>query len=146
MSKIPTRTDWLLRFIAGTELYDGSIDRIRIVKGMFLFQKEAPAPPEVNYNFRPYDYGPFTPEIYDDLGYLRQEGLIAETPTDPRAYRVTHQGRAHLESINFPSTPLDALIETRVEVTDLGFRDLLRRVYKAHPESAARSVAKDVLD
>jgi hypothetical protein len=51
-----------------------------------------------------------------------------------------------LAEISFPRTALQALIEKRVEVEDLSFRDLLRRVYKAHPDSAKRSVAKDVLD
>jgi hypothetical protein len=40
---------------------------------------------------------------------------------------------------------LEGLINMRVEVSDLNFRDLLKRVYSAHPESARRSVAKDIL-
>lgn len=142
---MPTRTDWLLRFIAGVDSYDGWIDRIRIMKGMYLFQEESPAAPEINYRFQPYDYGPFTPQIYRDLEWLEGEGLIAETIGD-RAYRATQQGREHLSQIDFPAASLNALLDLRVEVSDLSFRGLLKRVYEAHPESASRSVAKDVLD
>ncbi|MDO8612533.1 MAG: hypothetical protein Q7R32_06880 [Dehalococcoidia bacterium] len=144
---MPTRTDWLLRFIAGTERYDGAIDRLRIMKAIFLFQeeKQALAPREMNYKFRPYDYGPFTPEIYGDLQQLLAEGYIVEV-TGGRSYRVTQQGREYLSGVTFPLKSLEALLELRVEVEDLGFRNLLKRVYTAHPESARRSVAKDVLD
>jgi len=139
-----TRTDWLLRFIAGAEGYDGWIDRIRIMKGMFLFQAEAPAPPEVNYRFQPYDYGPFTAEIYRDLEALIENGHVLDLPGG-KSYRATQQGRDHLSNLQFPPKPLEGLINMRVEVSDLNFRDLLKRVYSAHPESARRSVAKDIL-
>lgn len=142
---MPARTDWLLRFIAGTEGYDGWVDRIRIMKGMFLFQAEAPRPPEIDYTFRPYDYGPFTPEIYRDLEALVEKSYVVESPAG-RSYRATQQGRDYLSGLLFPAQPLEALIELRVEITDLSFRKLLKRVYSAHPESARRSVAKDVLD
>ncbi len=142
---MPSRTDWLLRFIAGTESYDGWIDRLRIMKGIFLFQAETPAPREVNYKFRPYDYGPFTAEIYRDLESLMDDGYVVDS-TGGKSYRATQSGRAYLAEISFPADTLDYLIEMRVTVEDLGFRDLLKRVYSEHPESARRSVAKDVLD
>ena len=41
---------------------------------------------------------------------------------------------------------VERLRNLRVELGDLSFRQLLKRVYDAHPESAARSVAKDVLE
>lgn len=144
MSKMPTRTDWLLRFIAGTDSYDSWIDRIRIMKGMFLFQEETPGAARVNYKFVPFDYGPFTPEIYRDLEMLLNDGYIAASP-DGKSFRATRQGREYLTDIEFPRDAEGALIEMRVEVCGLSFRDLLKRVYLAHPESAKRSVARDIL-
>ena len=79
---MPTRTDWLLRFIAGTKHYDGWVDRIRIMKGMFLFQEATGAVPELNYRFQPYDYGPFTPQIYRDIELLERAGHIASNIGD----------------------------------------------------------------
>ena len=142
---MPTRTEWLLSFIAGAEDDDSWIDRIRIMKGIFLFQAETDAPTAVNYTFRPYDYGPFTPEIYRDLEALTGAGYIVES-SGGSAYRATQQGREHLATLKFPPKPQQALMEKRVEVLDLNFRELLKRVYSAHPKSASRSVAKDVLD
>lgn len=141
---MPTRQDWLLCFIVGTEGYDSWVDRIRVMKGMFLFQEEGDAPSEVDYAFRPYDYGPFTPEVYHDLEDLEQQGSIAAS-RDAKSYRATGEGRIHLDMCDLESGAVERLRELRVEVCALSFRDLLKRVYEAHPESAKRSIAKDVL-
>ena len=143
------RQDWLLLFIVGTEHYDSWVDRIRLMKGMFLFQEEGDAPPEVDYDFQPYDYGPFTREVYEDLEELGSEGLIIEA-RDGKSYRTNAAGRRRIEKLALDEPGLDPdaigrLQNLRVELCDLSFRQLLKRVYEAHPESAARSVAKDVL-
>lgn len=140
----PERTDWLLRFVAGIPGYDGPVDVIRLMKGMFLFQKEKSAPREVNYTFRPYDYGPFTPEIYRDAEALIELGYLNELPGG-KAFRITEPGKRYLSTVDFDPRVEQEIVELRVEVEDLSFRDLLRRVYTAHPESAKRSIAKDVL-
>ena len=138
------RQDWLLSFIAGTEDYDSWVDRIRLMKGMFLFQEEGDAPPEVDYQFRPYDYGPFTREVYDDIEELTRRGLVIES-RDRKSFRVTAAGRRCAEEAVLDPEAVERLQQLRVELCDLSFRDVLKRVYEAHPESAARSVAKDVL-
>ena len=143
---MPSRTDWLLRFIIGvTPHYDGWIDRIRVMKGLFLFQKEGGVlPGELNYTFRPYDYGPFTAEVYRDADMLISLGFVTDTD-EGKSYRATKRGVEYASEIAFPEQPLERLREIRVEVSDYSFRELLRRVYEAYPESASRSVAKDVL-
>ena len=142
--KKPTRADWLLRFIAGSENHDGPVDVIRLMKGMFLFQEEKHAPREVNYKFRPYDYGPFTAEIYRDAEALEEAGLVFGS-AESKSYRTTGAGRRHLSALDFDSELEQDLIGLRIEVDELSFRALLRRVYMAHPKSAERSIAKDVL-
>ena len=138
------RQDWLLSFIAGTDDYGSWVDRIRLMKGMFLFQEEGDAPPEVDYQFRPYDYGPFTREVYDDIEELTRRGLVIES-RDRKSFRVTQAGRRCAEETGLDPEAVERLQQLRVELCDLSFRDVLKRVYEAHPESAARSVAKDVL-
>ncbi len=141
------RQDWLLLFIVGTEHYDSWVDRIRLMKGMFLFQEDGDAPPEVDYDFQPYDYGPFTREVYEDLEELGRRGLILEA-RDGKSYRATAAGRSRFEDLyelGLDAEAVERLRNLRVELDDLTFRQLLKRVYDAHPESAARSVARDVL-
>ena len=141
---MPTRQEWLLRFIAGPEQYGEWVDRIRLMKGLFLFQKTGIAPAEVNYKFSPYDYGPFTPEVYRDTELLESEGWVLPS-RDGQSYRATDAGKQWLATVHFPPKPGATLDDLRVEVSELSFRELLKRVYSAYPESAARSVAKDVL-
>lgn len=141
---MPTRQEWMLRFIAGPPGYKYAVDRIRLMKGMFLFQKEGGAPPDVDYKFTPYDYGPFTPEVYRDAEALAAEGLVLEA-RDGQSYRITEAGRLALAKYNFPEALTETLDQFRIEVTEATFKELLRRVYTAYPESASRSVAKDVL-
>jgi uncharacterized protein YwgA len=144
MPVVAERQDWVLRFIAGfVPGHDGWIDRIRIMKGIFLLSKDAVRPPELNYRFVPYDYGPFTPEIYRDIDALLADGFI-EPDTYDRAYRVTDAGRVRLDHASFDTSAAARLDELRAEVTDLSFRELLRKVYQEHPESASRSVARNL--
>ena len=148
---MPTRTDWLLRFIAGADGDDGDLDRIHIMKGMFLFQEEHSPPSEVNYRFRPYDYGPFTSEIYDDLTALKAEGHLRAfedgfAPGRERYYRVSASGREYLQRVAFDDEHEQVVLSVRREISGLNFHDLLKRVYRAHPASAARSIARGILD
>ena len=141
---MPTRQDWLLRFIASPDAENDWVDRIRVMKGMFLFQHEHSAPAEINYSFAPYNYGPFTPEVYRDVEALLRQGLVAQT-RDEKSYRVTDAGREYVDSIPFDATHSGTLQEIRSEVVRLSFRSLLKRVYEAHPDFAANTVARDVL-
>lgn len=141
---MPTRQQWMLRFIAGPPGYKYAVDRIRLMKGMFLFQQEGGAPADVDYKFSPYDYGPFTPEVYRDAETLSAQGHVLQG-RDGQWYQVTDAGRAALAQLDFPDVITEDLDSLRIEVTELSFKDLLRRVYTAYPESASRSVAKDVL-
>ena len=139
----PERQDWLLRFIAGDPGDEPWIDRIRLMKGMFLFQRRPTAPGEINYAFKPYDYGPFTPDVYRDVEALSDEGFVISS--SEHAYRATEFGKEYLGSLSFPGALEHELLSIREEVISLSFRELLRKVYSEHPESASRSVAKDII-
>ena len=115
------------------------------MKGMFLFQHEVGAPPEVDYQFQPYNYGPFTAEIYRDLEALEIHGFIASDPSG-RNYRATESGRLHSADVAYDEDYASRLTNLRTELGKLGFRELLRRVYTSKPEFAAQSVARDVLN
>jgi len=56
--------------------------RTRLMKLLFLLQKQNDFPIEkvvkqsLLYNFQPYNYGPFTKDVYDDIEFLENVGLV----------------------------------------------------------------------
>ena len=80
-----TRQDWLALFLAFEGAPDG-LDPVRIQKGMFLFAMEAGVPEGQTYGFRPYNYGPMSRGIYDDLDRLVSEGTIEATPVEGQSW------------------------------------------------------------
>lgn len=114
-----------MRFIGGDGRDTPWVDRIRVMKGIFLFQKRGGAPGDINYSFRPYDYGPFTPEIYREIDALTNNGFVFSSPGG-QAYRITDVGRRHLAGLVFPPDQDAELLGVRREVVELRFIDLLR--------------------
>jgi uncharacterized protein len=141
------KRDWLLILLA---LRDSSrpLDPVRLQKGMFLLSQEREIPVDERYAFRPYDYGPFSSEIYSDLDELVSQGLVerilAPGYTWSR-YRASADGVSTAQKI-LDELPADQLAdvwwleELKNEVLSLDFRSLLRRVYEQHPDYAANSV------
>jgi uncharacterized protein len=71
-----TRKDWLL--VALSESADGYLSPVQIQKALFLFRKGAEGRFDSSqfYDFAPYHYGPFSPDIYYDLEELEKRGLV----------------------------------------------------------------------
>ena len=67
--------DWLLMAIGD------HIQPIQIQKTMFKFAMESNAPKDEIYDFEPYNWGPCSFEIYDDLSKLRAEGFVEAVRT-----------------------------------------------------------------
>ena len=144
MSMSP-RQELLLAFLAaGPE----AMDPIRIVKGMFIFGQEAPrawlrgAP---MYTFAPYNWGPFSSDIYRDLDALRHAGLvdaIDQVGASWKYHRATDAGRAEAARVAPKWMPdvIRFLGEVRAYTLRHGFQELLKAVYKKYPEYAVNSV------
>ena len=134
------KADWLLLLFG-----DQPIEPIRIQKGMFLFAKESGAKQEQVYDFVPYNWGPCSFEIYDDLEDLLEKGLVEQIPV-PGArwhrYLRTPLGKVSAEEIRANANPLvvQAQDDIRDTVTGTSFGDLLTHVYKKYPEYATKSV------
>src|SRR2546422_657875 len=104
------------------------VGRTRLVKLVFLAQKEAPsAVAEVTgspepYPFRRHYYGPYSDSLLEDIRSLVREGLIVEEGRllDEAGmvvqweYRVTPKGRERL--IDFQSSPALGAIFSRIIV------------------------------
>jgi len=132
------RRDWLLLAIGDF------MEPIQVQKTMFLFAKRAGAPTTQQYQFKPYNWGPYAALIYADLGSLRAEGLIQLEPHPGgwSAYTTTPEGEQRAGEIRAeaPKALVKALDEQRAWVKSRSFRKLLSDVYKAYPEYAERSL------
>jgi uncharacterized protein YwgA len=138
------KAKWILAMLRISPL-----DRIHIMKALFLLQRRAGKIPDY-FHFEPYLYGPCSFEVYDALTALEREGLVVR-PLHPMpqwvAYYLTDRGKKEAESAVRALDPqLREHLETVTrEVSQLGFYELLKRVYDAAPEFAVNSVLKGVL-
>jgi len=134
------KAEWLLMLFG-----DQPMEPIRIQKGMFLFAKESGAKQDQVYDFVPYNWGPCSFEIYDDLEELLEKGLLEQIPV-PGArwhrYLRTPLGKVSAEELRASADPsfVDTQNEIRDKVTGLPFRQLLKVVYDEYPEFATKSV------
>jgi len=139
------RADWILLLLDKDGLQvDGpdAMDPVRIQKGMFLLNERGPAPGL--YTFRPYNWGPFSSDVYRDLDTLVEAGLVSATPMPGRSwsvYALTAQGRAVARTVaSEAGTDAEQWIaQLRRFLTERSFARLLRDVYAAYPGMATRS-------
>jgi uncharacterized protein len=143
-----TRREWLTLFVALEGAPDG-LDPVRIQKGMFLFAMESNVPTRDRYEFKPYDYGPMSAAIYQDLDLLVERGLIERVPVPGKnwsRFRATSRGHeAGQEALAKAEAErrLDAarrLYDIKQRVAGLPFNALLASVYHDYPEYAVKSV------
>jgi len=133
-----TRRDWLLLAIGDR------LQPIQIQKTLFKFSKEAGAPLGEVYEFTPYNWGPCSFEIYDDLQQLREDGLIESVPTS-RGWNVYRTTRSGIEVGNrirkkADSRLLGQMVSIREWVVARSFPDLLKDVYRDYPDYATQSL------
>ena len=137
----------LLMFFLGSER---ELDPIRIMKGLFLFNMKARPhwlSPEAKYTFKPYSYGPYSPQLTSDLSALSLKGYLTETQALGQSwnyYKLTEKGRRAATEYTRQINPnaLAYLHELREYVSSLSFSALLKAVYKMYPQYAVNSVFK----
>ena len=130
--------------------------RTRFQKLAFLAEQRLEKEGINAYDFIPYDYGPFTDDLYIELEYLRDCGLVEESRTrtyggDERYdYKLTQRGRQTFEQDipENPSSPGEKRFETLMmiandivsEYNDIPISNLLEYVYEEYPEYAENSI------
>lgn len=119
----------------------------RLVKLVFLFQAEAPAggrraPLGGPFDFVAHRYGPFTPDIYDEIGFLQSVGMAE---ADGNQFAITPKGSRFVEQRlrHVPREEVDRIEQIKSRHGEEDLDDLLRHVYTEYPEFAIRS---DILD
>jgi len=139
------RSDWILMLLAKDALgVNGpdAMDPVRIQKGMFMLSEIGPA--RGLYSFRPYNWGPFSSDIYRDLDSLVGAGLVRATQAPGRTwslYSLTEQGATAAKSAAAAADEDDVkwLGQLRRFLTERSFAQLLKDVYAAFPGMATAS-------
>jgi uncharacterized protein len=120
------------------------MDRIRIMKGLFLLSQEGPAAFRELYHFEPYRFGPFDKTVYNHLDWLQAKGFV-KAERNPASgqpeYSLTPAGqtRAEASGLSLDDHARSELARIKNFVTTRSFVTLLRQVYAKYPSYAVRS-------
>ncbi len=132
------KKDWLLLAIG-----EGTLEPVQVQKLMFLFREKTAVSNKEAYEFVPYDWGPCSFEIYDDLDDLIALDLIArsQSPHGVSRYSLSEQGQKTEKNIRglVDEALLGELLKLRRWVTSRPFRTLLLDVYKEFPQYSVAS-------
>ena len=138
LGKVASREHILIAIIAAAG--DSGLGRLQVQKSAFLLAEEFEGRlPENFYQFKPYMYGPFTRDIYDDVERLSDGPLIEMLTGDdgrPR-YRLSGDSSWQLSL----SQDLQSGVNNVVGwVSRMSFAELVRAIYFMHPEQRENSV------
>jgi uncharacterized protein YwgA len=128
--------------------------RTRLQKLVFLMQKrleEAGEDPlqSDDYEFVPYDYGPFSKELYDDLDETIARGMVEGREEDlgedkvKYDYEIQDQGKQWVGdqlSKEEAQRILGLAEEIKDEYGDVNLSDLIDEVYSRYPKYAENSI------
>lgn len=120
--------------------------RVQIQKALFLLDRNIGELTDgPHFDFKPYHYGPFDPEVYRVLEELERVNLVAVSrdPTKPSpTYALTPAGLAKgREKLDRLEQRVQDFIRSTVHfVRTVSFTDLVRAIYREYPEMAENSV------
>lgn len=122
MAGIDNRKDilLLLLYMPGEkgEIAEPISGRTRLMKLLFLLQRDKGIDKALNiknyYQYEAYDYGPFSKDVFEDLQFLRNVGLIETNSEDKRSvieewedYLLTLESALESEGDDFEPTYLE---------------------------------------
>ena len=120
---------------------------VQIQKLFFLIdQKAASHLGGPHFAFRPYDYGPFDPAVYDQLNALSVEGKVNVIGSDRyRLYSLTSTGFQEGDRLlsSIPPEISEFLKKLTSWVRSLNFQQLVSAIYQAYPEMKANSIFRE---
>jgi len=139
------KKDWILLVLRRTPL-----DRIHIMKTLFLIWHRSGRKFADYFKFEPYLYGPCSFEVYSVLGNLQTSGFIVQPPHPMPQwinYYLTERGKNEAEQAAKRASPETLrFIETVAEeASQLSFYELLRKVYAEAPDFAVNSMFRGVM-
>lgn len=130
--------------------------RTRFQKLIFLMQTEGNLDgldPTNTYRFEPYDYGPFSSVLYDDLDDLIERGLINDSKEEldeeedivKYEYRLNDEGQQFVEEYLSDGAVAQIVREAErivQEYSDVPLPELIDIVYSKYPDYAENSVLR----
>jgi len=123
--------------------------KTRLQKLAFLLDEEELGDQFDAYQFRKYDYGPFSKELLEDVESLEKKGLVEIRKSRTLGgnarydYRLTEDGEAVVKDLfdrDETSPILDDAKSTLSNYGDMPLRELIERVYQKYPEYKENSV------
>jgi hypothetical protein len=138
-----TGKEWLLVAISLGDpgLPGKNLDRVRLMKTLFVFSKSLPGVVREPYQFEPYNYGPFDVRVYNDVEQLAAEGLVHIQANRYGSFAPTEQGREAAGRLiaDAPGIALDYLKRVREWAVSVDFATLVKAIYQQWPEMQAKS-------
>jgi len=140
-----TKKDWILLI-----LREAPMDRIHIMKALFLIWHRKNRNLPNYFEFVPYLYGPCSFEVYSMLENLQSTGFIVQPPHPVPQwvnYYLTAKGKKEAEEVSekVSQQTLEIIKGVVKEISNLNFFELLQKVYKEAPDFANNSIFKGVI-
>jgi len=138
------RVDFVL---AALSAEGGRFSPVQVQKMFFLLEKNIPSATfKHSFGFKPYNYGPYSCSVYQDLEELSVQGLVAVTQSSSfREFAVTpegaEQGKVALKELSEPAQLY--IRQVSKFVRSLTFPQLVSAIYKAYPDMRKKSVFRE---
>jgi hypothetical protein len=139
------RRDLVLAILAAA---DGrSYTPVQIQKAVFVVCDHFPdlIDEGPDFNFQPYDYGPFDSDVYSVISRLEDAGFAEIAPSahgNWNTYAATDHGVDRGEEIldEMPGEEERHIRRISAWVRSLGFASLVKSIYEAYPQMRANSI------
>ena len=136
------RSDFVLAAMAPAGNHGFS--RVQMQKALFLLDANiSDLTDGPHFEFRPYFYGPFDPEVYRELESLERHHQLTITPGQPSpTYSLTTDGleRGRSEFAKLDQSAQEYIHQAVSFVRAATFQQLVSSIYHAYPEMAESSL------
>jgi len=137
------RKNWVLLALAAAN--GKPLTPVQLQKCLFLLSEKAGMKRGM-YKFKPYDYGPFAPDVYQDAEQLERDGLVNISYGHDlrwKTYLITPEGKNLAEKFKIPSNVSQQIDEIVTHVQSLDFSELVKEIYRDYPDFRANSIFRD---
>ena len=136
------RGDFVLAAMAPAGI--GAFSRVQMQKTLFLLDRNIPELTDgPHFDFQPYFYGPFDPDVYRALEALARRGCLTIAPGQPSpTYSLTPNGleRGESELAKLDQGAQEYIYRVVGFVRTATFQQLVSSIYHAYPEMAESSL------